>query len=117
MAAVDFMGTPVGALIILSVGYDFSLRGLDLREAGKTAAARACIFTALGALAGIFASRLFPEDGLYRAAVLVFAILPPTFAYGVYAKEGEESRYLSGFLALYTLLTVAAFAVSAFFLR
>ena len=117
MAAVDFMGTPVGALIILSVGYDFSLRGLDLKEAGKTAAARACIFAGLGILSGILASRLFPEDGLYRAAVLIFAILPPTYAYGVYAKEGEESVYLSGFLALYTALTVAAFAVTAFFLR
>ena len=117
LSAVDFIGTPVSALIILSVGYDFSLAGIEPREAGKTAAARACIFAVLGILTGILAGRLFPEDPLYRSAVLIFSILPPTFAYGMYAKEGEESAYLSGFLALYTLLTVIAFTVSAFFLR
>ncbi len=117
MAAVDFMGTPVSALIILSVGYSFSLKGIDLKEAGKTAAARACIFAVLGLIAARLAGRLFPDDGMYRSAALIFAILPPTFAYGIYVKEGEESEYLSGFLALYTLLTVAVFAAAAFFLR
>ena len=117
MAAADFIGTPVSALIIMSVGYGFSLQGIDLREAGKTAAARAFLFAGMGFLTAVLAGRLFPEDELYRRAVLIFAILPPTFAYGIYAKEGEESAYLSGFLALYTALTVAAFTVAAFFLR
>ncbi|MBR1408377.1 MAG: hypothetical protein IJ573_05725 [Clostridia bacterium] len=116
-AVLDFAGTPVAALILMTVGYGLSVREVEWKETAKMIAARAVIFAAAGFGVYRIAGALFPENPLYRAAALIFFILPPTYAYPVYVKDKEESAFLSGYLAAYTLLTIAAFAVVAAMIR
>ena len=112
-AVLDFIGTPVGAMIMMSVGFDLSFRGLQWAETLKAALARALIFGALGVVVYLLMGRIFPDAPLYRAAALVFFILPPTYAYSVYTRDSAESAFLGGYLAVYTLFTVASFTVIA----
>jgi len=114
-AVLDFMGTPVSAMIMMSVGFDLSFRQIAWAETVKAILARVLVFGALGVAAFLAISRIFPGDRAYRFAVLVYFILPPTFAYSVYTRDAEESAFLGGYLAVYTLLTIAAFAVVASF--
>ena len=110
---LDFVGTPVSAMIMMSVGFDLSFGDIRWKETLKAAGARAAIFAVLGIVTYIIAGHVFTDDPLYRGAVLIFFILPPTYAYTVYVKKPEESSFLGGFLAVYTLITIAAFAVVA----
>ena len=116
-AVLDFVGTPVAALILMTGGYGLSVRGVEWKATGRMMAARAFIFAVCGTAVYALAASLFPDKPLYRTACLVFFILPPTFAYPVYVKDREESAFLSGYLAAYTLLTLAAFAVVAALIR
>ena len=116
-AVLDFVGTPVAALILMTVGYGLSVRGVEWKATGRMMAARAFIFAVCGTAVYALAASLFPDKPLYRTACLVFFILPPTFAYPVYVKDREESAFLSGYLAAYTLLTLTAFAVVAALIR
>ena len=59
---------------------------------------------------------LFPEDPLYRYASVLFALLPPTYAYSVYAKGESEQSYVGAVLGLYTILTIIGFTVFAWIL-
>ena len=112
-AVLDYIGTPVGAMILLSVGFDLSFKQLRWGETLRSVLARVLIFTLLGCLVYPLVGRIFPDAALYRSAVLVFFILPPTYAYTVYIRDAEERAFLGGYLALYTLLTIAAFTVLA----
>ena len=88
---LDFVGTPVSAMIMMSVGFDLSFGDIRWKETMKAAGARAAIFAVLGAIAYIIAGAVFPDDPLYRGAVLIFFILPPTYAYTVYVKNRRKA--------------------------
>ena len=112
-SVLDFMGTPVGALIMLSVGYGLTFREIRWKEILKTTAARILVFGAIGIGVCMLLQNIFPEDRMYFGAGLIFFICPPTYVYTMYTRNKEEEAYVSGFLAFYTLLTIAAFAVVA----
>ncbi len=110
-AVLDFVGTPVSAMIMMTVGYDLSLKDVQWGETVKAAAARALIFGLLGLLVYKLVGQIFPEDPLYGSAAMIFFILPPTYAYTVFIKDPKESSFLGGFLAVYTLLTIVGFTL------
>ncbi len=112
-SVLDFVGSPVSALIMLSVGFGLSFQGVSRKEMLLTALARAAVSAVIGAAVCIVMKKIFPDDPMYFGAALIFFICPPTYVYTMYARNEEENAYVSGFLAFYTLLTVAAFAVVA----
>ena len=112
-SVLDFVGSPVSALIMLSVGYGLSFRNMNWKEMLQSAGARAAISAVIGVIVCVILKKLFPEDPMYFGAGLIFFICPPTYVYTMYARNEEENAYVSGFLAFYTLLTVAAFIVVA----
>ena len=54
---------------------------------------------------------LFGQEHLYH-----IALLPPTYAYSVYAKGESEQSYVGAVLGLYTILTIIGFTVFAWIL-
>ena len=112
-AVLDFVGTPVSAMIMLAVGFDLRFEQIQWKETAKAVASRVAVYALLGTAVYLLLGRMSPDDALYPAAALIYFILPPTFAYSVYVKEEKESAYLGGFLAVYTLLTIAAFVLLA----
>ena len=58
---------------------------------------------------------IFPSDPLYRLSAVLYFIMPPTYAYGVFMGGKDESSFLSAYLALYTLFTIFGYIVLASF--
>ena len=112
-SVLNFVGSPVSALIMLSVGFGLSFDGIKWKEMMQTAGARASISAVIGVIVCIAMRNLFPDDPMYLGAALIFFICPPTYVYTMYARDEKENAYISGFLAFYALLTVAAFVVVA----
>ncbi len=110
-SVLSFVGAPVGAMIILTVGYGLTFKGIAWKDTMKLVGMRAALFAAMGAVVYMLISRLFPGDMLYSAAAILFFVLPPTYAYAVMIKDPDDNAALSAFLGIYTLLTIAAYTL------
>ncbi len=104
-----FVSAPTGPVIMMTVGYGLSLKGVRWKETLKGFASRAVCFGLFGILVFFLTPFIFPEDPLYRSAVLLFFIMPPTYAFSVFTENEKEDAFVSSFLAVYTLLTIIAF--------
>ena len=58
---------------------------------------------------------MYPSDPRYRFGAVLYFIMPPTYAYGVFVNGKDESAFLSAYLALYTLITIFGYIVLASF--
>lgn len=115
-AVLNLVSAPVGAVIIISVGFGLTLTKIEWHDTIRGIAARAGIYTVIGLALCAVMFFLFPEDPLYRYASVLFALLPPTYAYSVYAKGESEQSYVGAVLGLYTILTIIGFTVFAWIL-
>ncbi len=106
---LSFASAPTGPVIMMTIGYGLSLSGVRWKETLKGAAARAICFGVLGAVVFMLTPLIFPGDPLYKSAVLLFFIMPPTYAFSVFTRNEKEDAYVSSFLAIYTIFTIIAF--------
>ena len=111
-ACTDFTSAPVGALILLSIGYDLVLRNIRWRETLKASGLRLAIMAVLAiGVTALF--RLFwPEQDWSRAVILMF-LLPPPYVLPVFSADEEQRVYLSSVLSVSTLITLAGFILLA----
>ena len=111
-ACTDFVSAPVGALILLAIGYDLVLRDIPWREALRAAGLRFAIMAVLGAGVILLFRALWPQSHWEKAACLMF-LLPPPFVLPVFSDDEQQRVYLSSVLSISTLITLAGFAVLA----
>ena len=111
-ACTDFVSAPVGALILLAIGYDLVLRDIPWREALRAAGLRFAIMAVLGAGVILLFRALWPQAHWEKAACLMF-LLPPPFVLPVFSDDERQRVYLSSVLSISTLITLAGFAVLA----
>jgi len=111
-ACTDFISAPVGALILLAIGYDLVLRDIPWREALKAVGLRLVVMAALGAGVILLFRLLWPQMHWEKAACLMF-LLPPPFVLPVFSEDEKQRTYLSSVLSLCTLITLAGFVVLA----
>lgn len=110
---LSFVGGPVSVLILLVVGYGLSFRKIRWSETIRTIAARLAIMAVFGVGVFVLAWALFPFDILYRYAVVMAFVLPPSYIYAMFAKDESEEAYLGAVLALYTVITLIGFVIVA----
>ena len=109
----DFVGAPTGAAILAVIGYRMKFEGLDWGKTLKVCALRLVQQLILGGavlliyrtLGGEFASRTV------MVSVAVMFILPPPFILPLYSDDEESREFYSSAISVYTLITVACFAV------
>ena len=107
-----FIGAPVGPVIIMTVGYGLTFSDVAWSDTIKTVFARMLVFALLmGGIVYSIVGRMFPSDPLYRLGAVLYFIMPPTYAYGVFVNGKDESAFLSAYLALYSLLTIVGYIV------
>lgn len=110
---LSFVSAPTSALILLAVGFGLSFSDVPWTAVLKTVLARIIIYAVFGFIVFRAAASLFPEDRLYQYGVVMAFILPPSYAYTVFAEDGEETAYTGAVLALYTILTIIGYCVLA----
>lgn len=112
-AVLNFAGGPTGALILIVVGYGLAFDQVPWPETIRTVIARLIIYGAFGVLVVRIVRVLFPGDVMYLYGAVMAFIMPPSFAYTVYFREGEESAYAGAVLAVYTIFTIIGFCLVA----
>ena len=111
-AVVSMITSPVSALILLSVGYELQLDRSMLKDVAKVSICRLavmCIITAVLLTAG---KALITSD-LLKAAVLIYAVLPPQFITPIFIKDPKESAFAATTLSFYSLITIAGYVLLA----
>jgi malate permease and related proteins len=108
------MTTPLVALII---GSELRLQPAGLSQPVRTVLVRLLIWAPAGLAFGLLvAGPLLGLDGVYQAAVVTMAILPPPFVIPLFMKNtGEgETAYVVNTLSLSTLVALGAFILISF---
>ena len=110
---LDFLSAPTSCAILFVVGYGIDFSGGAVREAARSALVRLITMALLCALT-LFVSKLLPTTDSYCVwAVILLFSLPGPYVLPVFVKGGENERYASTCLSLYTLLSVVLFCVIA----
>lgn len=113
---LNFVGAPVGPIIIMTVGYGLTFSNIEWSDTLKTVLARMLVFALfMGGIVYYIVGRMYPSDPLYRFGAVLYFIMPPTYAYSVFVNGKDESSFLSAYLALYTLITIVGYIVLASF--
>ena len=113
---LNFVGAPVGPVIIMTVGYGLTFSNIEWSDTLKTVLARMIVFALfMGGIVYYIVGRMYPSDPLYRFGAVLYFIMPPTYAYGVFVNGKDESAFLSAYLALYTLITIFGYIALASF--
>lgn len=111
-ACTDFVAAPTGMIILLTIGYDLVFSDIPWKSTGKVVLLRLVIMAMMcGAFLGIL-KLLWPDLNLTSAALVLF-LLPPPFVLPVFADDANQRTYVSSVLSIYTLISIAGFAVLA----
>jgi predicted permease len=95
------------------VGFGLTFSRKSLKDAVFAAVSRMVIMAVLCAVA-LFAMNLFVTLNYYLFyAVLIIFTLPAAFILPMFAVDEKDNAYISTSLSLYTLVSIAAFAVIA----
>jgi len=114
-AVTSFLAQPVSAVMLFSIGYNFTLS----KESSGIIFKTAFIYLAVTAAACLVmqgALSLLPSaDILTRWAVLLYCALPASYLTPGLGKNEEEYRFASGVCSVLTLVTLAVFCVMTMF--
>ena len=110
---MSFLGQPVSALMIFSVGYNLSLSAENRKEIFRISLVHVLIFAIIGgALQGLLF--LLPDiSPLTRWAMLLYCFLPASYFAPILGRTEQEKTAGSGVCSLTTVITLIAFCIIA----
>ena len=107
-STVSMITAPLGALVLITVGYALQFDREILWSVAKVSAARLALNGA--ALAAIwFLFRPYFEDRPLLVGFLLIFAMPGQYITPIYIKDREEQKFASTQLSFYTMLSVAAY--------
>lgn len=121
VSTLNMLGAMTTPLVLLVIGAQLAAARLDfarIRRPLRTAALRLLLWAPAGALfAWLVVGRWLHLDPTYQVAALTLVILPPPFVIPLYLKDTppEDAAYVVNTLSLFTLVTIAAFALLTIF--
>lgn len=104
----------VSAMILLSVGYDFNVEKSVMSACFKAAGLRLAVQVILLAVLW-FVLKPMLATAQMKTALILYAFIPPMFITPIYTKDPENRKFISTTISLYSLITVAAFAIISIF--
>lgn len=107
---VNFISAPTAVLILISIGYEFSLQGKLFKKVFWVLSLRLILMIAAGAVTIFLIFKVVPYDETLLLALMMMFILPAPFIIPVYSSSEEEADFVSAFLSTNTLVTVVLFA-------
>ncbi len=114
MATLQFLSNLTIPLILIIVGYGIKLDRHGFRDALLVIAVRMALLVPLAlVLNSLLIRGLLNLEKPFEAALFTLFILPPPFIVPLYMRPGlvEERRYINNVLTLYTVVSIAVFAV------
>lgn len=111
--STGFLGQPVSALMIFSVGYNFSISDQNRRDIFKLCAVHSLTFAFIG---GILQLALFLLPGITsmtRWAVLLYSFLPASYLAPGLGRSEQDHAIASGVCSLLTIVTLIVFCLIA----
>lgn len=109
--STEFLTQPVSALMIFSVGYNFSLSKENRRDIFRISGIHFAMFALFCAIieAGLL---LLPDvDVLTRWAVLLYCMLPSSYLASGLGRNETDATIASGVCSVLTMVTIAVFCL------
>lgn len=100
---------PISTLILISIGFSFSLDTKLFKTVIKATLSR---FVIMGIMLGISVFCVFrfvDYNRIILVSIIVFFTLPPTFVVPVYVKEKEQAEFISACISVYMIITMVVF--------
>lgn len=108
----DMVASPVSAMILLCVGYEFSLEKDSIGVCLKTVLARVVVQSAL--LAGVlFLAKQFEFSKEIQIGLILYMYTIPSLCLSSFVKNEKASKYMSTTSSLYLIITLVAYTVLA----
>ncbi len=114
MAALQFLSQLTVPLILIIVGYGIHFDRAGVREATLVVGLRLAVILPLAlALNAVLIRGLLNLEAGFAVALFTLLALPPPFIIPLYMPPGDgpERRYVNNALTLYTVISIALFAV------
>lgn len=110
-----FLAQPVSAVILFSVGYNFSLNNGNLKQILKISGIHFAMFAVFGLIIQGVMFLLPSVDMETRWAILIYSTLPASFLSPGLGRKEEEHAVASGVCSMLTVVSLLIFCVVAFF--
>lgn len=108
-----FIAQPVSAVILFSVGYNFSLSGGNLKQIIKISAIHFGMFAVFCVIIQGAMCLLPSVDAMTRWAILIYCTLPASYLTAGLGKNEEEYTIASGVCSLLTVVSLLIFCIIA----
>lgn len=105
----------LSAMILLVVGYSFSLEKRLIGPCMKAILSRAGLQALCAVPMVPLVRRLFPDDRVMLAAVCLYLAAPPSFSIPSFVKDEEGARYMATSNSLYVIVTIIVYTCLAAF--
>lgn len=108
-SVIGMFTAPIGAIVLLMVGYELNLKAELLWPVLKTILFRLLIMAGLLVISNLIIFSIFPFDKELEIALMVLYSLPAPFIIPIFSEVGEDGEYVSTSLSVHTLVTVVLF--------
>ena len=106
---VNFLTAPTGMLILITLGYDLSLRSDLMQDVAITSISRLITSAVFCVISCFIIFRFIPFSKETLAALMLAFSLPASYAIPMFAKFEGHKDYVSTTISFSTLLTLLAF--------
>ncbi len=114
-ASTSFMAQPVSALMIFSVGYNFTLSGGNRADILRITLIHIVMYAVFGGLMQLALFLIPGVDALTRWAMLLFAVLPASYLAPGLGHTEDDISMASGVCSLTTITCMIVFCIIAVF--
>lgn len=108
---ISMLTAPIGAIVLLMVGYELNLRKELFLPVLKTVISRLAVMAFLLAAANLIIFHFFPFDKELEIALMILYALPAPFIIPIFSETGKDGEYVSTTLSVQTLVTVALYVL------
>lgn len=109
----SFMAQPVSAVILFSVGYNFSVNGENLKQIFKISVTHVAMFAVFCVIMQGAMFLLPSVDAETRWALLIYCTLPSSFLTPGLGKNEKDYAVTSGVCSVLTILCLIIFCIIA----
>ncbi len=111
--STSFLSQPVSAMMIFSVGYNFSLSGGNRRDIFKISGIHFALFGVFGILAQLVVLLIPGVDAMTRWALVLYFTLPASYLASSLGRTEKDATVASGVCSLLTIVSLLVFCVMA----
>lgn len=113
--STTFLGQPVSALMLFTVGYNFSLGSRDRKTIFRISAIHFVMYIFIGIVIQLALFLVPSVDPLSRWAVAMYATLPASYLAPAVGRTEEDFTVASGVCSILSIFSLLAFCVMAAF--